>query len=562
MAFLDDLIDCCGCKACGDICPQSAISFHENEKGFWYPCVDKTKCMDCHQCEQVCPIIQTSPLPKDPLTEPLCIAGENKNMEALFASSAGGFFSAFSNCIYRQGGYVCGAAFTESFDVKHIISGNNTDLERIRGIKYVQSDMEGVYKMVCSLLEKGIKVLYCGTPCQVAALRNFMPKNYANLLLVDFACSGVSSTHGWHNYLDILKKEYGGDIMYWQGHCKEYGWRKNVEKIVLKNKEVHYRHDDRTFCLSDDTLRPSCRGCKFASFENSVADISISNFYSIERYNASLEKDLGTSIAMIHTHKGLQFFDAAKSKLHYVEVPLSELKINDNIEQKPNEGFRAKMRRLQGYTKLFFRGTRCHPKALWLFFKHNSLHEFLRGDVLLPTPHTIIKVQKGGKILKKGIVLLGHKRLNNSSVETRILVEEGGVLEFQGLTELGYGADIEVFRNATLRIGANFGTNIGATILCQESITIGKDTKLGRHITIMDNNGNHYINRPGYKNCKPVVIGEKVWLCERSTIMPGVHLGDGCIVGALSYVTSSVKSYAMVSGNPAQVVDEDIIWKY
>jgi acetyltransferase-like isoleucine patch superfamily enzyme/coenzyme F420-reducing hydrogenase beta subunit len=561
MELLDNLMDCCGCKACGDICTQNAIGFHENEKGFWYPSVDKTKCMDCHQCEQICPMLQTSS-PKDALAEPVCFAGEHKNLEMLFASSAGGFFSAFANCIYKQGGYVCGAVFTESFEVKHIISGKNTDLSSLRGVKYAQSDMEGIYKAVCSLLETGAKVLYCGTPCQVAALRSFIPKDYDNLLLVDIACNGVSSTLEWRNYLDRLKKEYEGEITYWQGRCKEYGWRKNVEKIILDNKEVHYRHDDQTFWPSDDSIRPSCRACQFDALENGVADISISNFYSIGRYSVSLEKDLGTSIAMIHTHKGLLFFDAAKSKLHYVEVPVSGLKMNGNNELKPNGGFRAKMRRLQGYTKLFFRETRCHPKALWLFFKHNTLHGFLRGDVLIPTPHTIIKVHKGGRILKKGIVIIGHKRLNNSTVETRILVEEGGVLEFQGLTELGYGADVEVFRNANLRIGANFGSNIGATILCQESITIGKDTKLGRNITIMDNNGNHYINRPGYKNCKPVVIGEKVWLCERSTIMPGVHLGDGCIVGALSYVTSSVKSYTMVSGNPAQVVDEDILWKY
>ena len=84
----------------------------------------------------------------------------------------------------------------------------------------------------------------------------------------------------------------------------------------------------------------------------------------------------------------------------------------------------------------------------------------------------------------------------------------------------------------------------------------------GRHVTIRDNNGGHYMNRSGYKNSRPVIIGDKVWLCEQCTIMPGITIGDSAIVGALSYVVAPVKKNTVVSGNPAQVVDEDIIWKY
>ena len=85
---------------------------------------------------------------------------------------------------------------------------------------------------------------------------------------------------------------------------------------------------------------------------------------------------------------------------------------------------------------------------------------------------------------------------------------------------------------------------------------------LGRHITIRDNNGSHYMNRQGYKNTRPVIIGDKVWLTEQCTVMPGVKIGDGAIIGALSLVIRNVPAHCLASGHPAEVVDEDILWKY
>lgn len=96
----------------------------------------------------------------------------------------------------------------------------------------------------------------------------------------------------------------------------------------------------------------------------------------------------------------------------------------------------------------------------------------------------------------------------------------------------------------------------------RREIEIGEGVQIGRGVTIRDNNGNHYINRCGYKNSRPVIIGDKVWLCEGCTIMPGVKIGPGAIIGAKAYVTSNVPANAMVSGNPAVIVDEDVLWKY
>ena len=171
-------------------------------------------------------------------------------------------------------------------------------------------------------------------------------------------------------------------------------------------------------------------------------------------------------------------------------------------------------------------------------------------------------MHQGGEILKKGVTILGSKKFSKSKLETRILVDSGGTLDLRGRINIGYGSDIEVFKNATLIIGNGVSINIGATIICGDRIEIGNNTMLGRHITIRDNNGSHYMNRQGYKNTRPVIIGDKVWLTEQCTVMPGVKIGDGAIIGALSLVIRNVPAHSLASGHPAEIIDEDVLWKY
>ena len=127
---------------------------------------------------------------------------------------------------------------------------------------------------------------------------------------------------------------------------------------------------------------------------------------------------------------------------------------------------------------------------------------------------------------------------------------------------VGYGSDIEIFKNAYLEVKGGGATNINATIICGEKIELGERVMLGRDVTIRDNNGSHYIARRGYKNTHPVIIGQHAWLCEGCCVIGGAKIGDGAIVGAKSLVVSSIPAFSMVSGVPAQVIDEDVYWKY
>jgi acetyltransferase-like isoleucine patch superfamily enzyme len=203
-----------------------------------------------------------------------------------------------------------------------------------------------------------------------------------------------------------------------------------------------------------------------------------------------------------------------------------------------------------------------HVHPLYQLLRYNKIKDLLAQNFLLPSTRCVIEIHKTADVKIKGVFRLGVKRFNRSKLESRLLVEADATFETEHDLGIMYGSDIEVFSGATLRFGGMTHTNINCTIICAEKIEIGKGVRIGRNVTIRDNNGGHYINRQNYKNSNPVVIGDKVWLCEGCTIMQGVHIGEGAIVGANAFVTTHVPAHALVMGNPARVVDEDVLWKY
>lgn len=605
MINIIDKTQCCGCNACGDACTHQAISFQTDLEGFWYPVVNLDRCVDCGLCEKVCPIINIKDLKKNDFPRPICYAGEHKNLEVVFDSTSGGIFSALADIMYRDKGYVGGAIFNDDFSVSQYISADKKDLPRIRSSKYLQSNSEGFYKQVRSLLQNGEKVLVCGTPCQMTALRAFLRKDYENLIIADFICRGVNSPKVWRKYLDSFEERYGSKVVYCKPRSKEYGWRNATTKVILENgKHVYETYSQsnftKGFLQTGAYCRPSCYNCCFKGFPR-ISDITLGDFWGIENVNASIDKDLGTSLIMINSQKGKAFFERVQSRIHctpvscesveekqpaiYFSLPpskidrklffedldrMSFLEIAKKYITAPKPSVKHQLKKiakylilLAKYLILLARTTQCHPKPLWQLFRYNSLTEILHGNILLPTPYCIINIAKGAKINKQGVTILGGNfKFKNSHLETRLCVESGGTLNLGSQTYIGYGADVEVFSGAMLTFKSHCASNIGLTIICGHHIEFGVGVKIGRHVTVRDNNGAHYINRQGYKNSQPVIIGDKVWLCESCTIMNGVKIGDGAIVGAKSFVISHVPAHALVSGHPAEIVDEDVYWKY
>jgi acetyltransferase-like isoleucine patch superfamily enzyme len=306
---------------------------------------------------------------------------------------------------------------------------------------------------------------------------------------------------------------------------------------------------------------------------------------------------LGTSAIIINSKKGELWFTSASKRLLKQEIDINEIEAGNpaltkssvrpdyNREQffkdldlmdfnkVADKYFPIRKPRLQLLRTIYttirtFKGmTQLRPVAMWQFFKLNfftkSIHTNWRVNSLIyPSPYCVFDISKNSDIQISGPVLIGVKKFRKSKLETRVLVEEGAKVRFEGAFRMGYGADVEVFRNAELVCGANSGGNIALTIICGNKIHVGNHTFYGREVSIRDTNGGHIIAQQGFKNTNPVIIGDNVWLCSECKIMPGVKIGDGTIVGSNSVVIAPLPARVLVSGSPAKIIDSEISWKH
>jgi len=596
MITIKDKKDCCGCNACGDVCAHRAITFKTDTEGFWYPEIDKSVCTDCGLCEKVCPMLHVEELHTHGQKEPKVFGGYHKNISIRFDSTSGGVFSALANAMYKQGGYVSGAVFNDDWSVSNYISNNKKDLVRLRSSKYVESYAEGLYKEIKRLLIAGEKVLACGSPCQMAALRTYLGKNYDNLLIVDFLCRATNSPKAYRKYLDYLEDVYGGKITYIKAKNKDHGWRSLARKVVFDNGKVYYGegHDDhyRRGYHWNYFERPSCYDCKFKGLPR-ISDITMGDFWGIQNIDRSLDGNLGTSMIMINTDKGQRFFDKIKSKMEVKEFKLVDVMPGNapaitgenccfepkNYDRKQMfldmdtmrfdevankywpESLEVRHVSMKGRVKNFLRAVyhfAKDPSQLFRNFRW-ALCDQIKGNVIFRS-HCAIDLRKGAKILvNDGTLQFGNKRNLKSKMEARLLLEENAKLVVDGDRSIMYNSDIQVFKGAELSFGKG-ACNSGLQIVCAYKISIGSNTYVGRDVWIRDNNGGHHVIQAGYTDKAPVIIGDYVWIGSNVQIMKGVTIGEGAIVAANSVVTSNVPAHAMVSGNPAQVVSENMIW--
>lgn len=601
--------DCCGCNACGDVCPAGAIQFESDEEGFLYPVVDKAKCVNCGLCEKTCPQLHFEELKKNEFSEPKCFAAVHRNFSILFDSTSGGAFSALANVIYKQGGYVGGAIWNEDFSIRQYISDSKNDLPKLRSSKYAQSDAHGFYKAVKSALDTGKPVLVCGCPCQMFALKAFLARDYENLFLIDFICRGNNSPLVFRKYLDWQEARNGGKVVYVKPKNKELGWRNLTTKLVFDNKKVVYDTRDTSYFTkgylrTNVYCRPSCYECKFKGRPR-LADITIADFWGADslRLPKELDRNLGTSLVMVNNSKGEELFSKASASMTAVSITWEQAEKGNAMldESLPpplcdrSEFFRVlNCEGFEAVTQRFIEDGKCGNKSLsplmacWRSIKHiarimissvkrfgfhpinfirhvnlNGLKRVLVWRQVLNVSGKAIVENKGKLEITEGVLKLGGRYYYMREPCTSGLgIQKGGRMIVRGNTQFVYGADIEVFSGALLEIEGGGGFNVGATIVCGDHIKIGKGVMAGRHVTIRDNNGGHWMNLPGYKDTKPVEIGDHVWLCEGCTIMPGVKIGAGAVVGAKSVVFNNVPANALVMGNPAEVVCDNVEWKY
>lgn len=307
--------DCCGCGACLNICPRNAIKMVADEYGFLYPQIDDTLCVGCRKCMTVC-AFQNINEENTPLSTYVAVS---KNKEQSVKSASGGIFASLAEDFINKGGVVFGASFDEDRGVLHQRVDKIENLYLLQGSKYVQSKIGSTYKEAKKLLTAGEKVLFSGTPCQVAGLRSYLGKEYDGLLTVDIICHGVPSEKMFQSYLHFIEDKYKGKLTYFTFRDKKIGWGINGKAIFEaqagKRKSVTLWQSGSSYLfyfIKGWIYRENCYKCKYAGVHR-PGDITLGDYWGIEKQHPEYlngadgwDEGNGISVVIANTAKGLE----------------------------------------------------------------------------------------------------------------------------------------------------------------------------------------------------------------------------------------------------------------
>ena len=397
MVVITKKSDCCGCHACASVCAKHCITMQEDSEGFLYPVVDTSTCTDCGLCEKVCPVIHQS-APVAPQATYIAI---NRDEEIRLQSSSGGIFTLLAEQVIAEGGVVFGASFDEDWSVIHAWIDTVDGLAAFRGSKYVQSRIGDTYSEARAFLQQGRKVLFSGTPCQIAGLKKFLCKEYNNLLTVDFICHGVPSPGVWQRYLRELRKELRAErgvgkntvpssmdelpvITGISFRDKTNGWKKfgfrlryAASKAALNSVSSSATDQAYEFLqpftenpfmrgfLSDVYLRPSCYACS-AKSGKSGSDITIADAWGIDCFAVEHDDDKGACYVLENTSKGVSYMSLFSFEQRIVDI---------NV--------------IKQYNPVYVSSVKPHPKRLQFFkqYKKDKVKPSVKDIVLqLLTP--------------------------------------------------------------------------------------------------------------------------------------------------------------------------------
>lgn len=319
---------CTGCFACANVCPKKCISIRKNEEGFLFSKVNESECIDCGKCVKICPAHNEVKL-SNPIT---VYAATGKNQEEIKNSSSGGAFFLFAQHIILEAhGYVCGAVLDGNLELRHIVTNNMNDVFRMQGSKYIQSDISECIPQIIKLCEADKKVLFCGTPCQVAALESVIKKNRDNLITLDLICHGVPSAKAFSKYI----KKYYPDKEY-----DNFTFRQR-NKFVLTvfaflwtgNKKRIFAYEDPFFqaFLDGHNYRENCYSCRYAKAER-AGDITIGDCANGKAYFDFIGKPIST--IALNSKRGEWLWERTKDKMLYTGADYEkECKLNKQLHR-------------------------------------------------------------------------------------------------------------------------------------------------------------------------------------------------------------------------------------
>lgn len=260
----------------------------------------------------------------DNLKQPDVYAVHHKNQGVRDASRSGGVFTALSDAVLDKNGVIYGCVLDENFNAIHIRANNAKDRNRMRGSKYIQSNLGDTFQNIKKDLVAGITVLFSGTSCQVAGLKKYLGKDYDNLICIDIVCHSVPSTKVWKEYLKWQEKKKKSKVKKVDfRNKKDYGWREHIETLYFENGK---KKDSKVFANlfgQRNIVRPCCYECPYKSIMH-PGDITIADYWGIEKAAPEFDDNKGVSLVLVNNEFGQKIFDNVKDMLKYKKTRIED----------------------------------------------------------------------------------------------------------------------------------------------------------------------------------------------------------------------------------------------
>jgi len=296
---------CTGCMVCANICPEKCITLKPDILGFLYPEIDESKCIHCNLCVKHCHINNNI---KSAVSEK-CYAAIAKDEAEYNTSTSGGIATVVSQYIIEKGGVVYGCTGTNGTDIKHIRIDQKKDLNKLKGSKYVESNLSDILPYLKADVASGKPVLFIGTPCQVSGIKSYL-RSPDNLFTIDLICHGTPSRKLLKEHLETSGCKQCSEITFREG--THYTLKvKHEQKVIYKKshlKDLYYIGFTKSLFL-----RHSCYNCLYST-QARCSDITLGDFWGLK--NQKFEAVNGISLVILNTNKGEKIFCGISELIH------------------------------------------------------------------------------------------------------------------------------------------------------------------------------------------------------------------------------------------------------
>ena len=335
---------CTGCGACAAQCPRSCISMIEGDDGILLPQIDVKTCIECHSCENVCPVIH-SPERYEPQQ---AYAAWSNDVEERRTSASGGVALEIYKYAISKGWKVVGASQNEDFSVTHKLVSTIEELPPLKNSKYVFSDAYDAFKQIKILLKDNIHIVFIGLPCQVAALRKLF-RNSENLLLIEVVCHGATPLKylvQHIHYLESCEGHVAKQLFFRDPDSGTYTYTFALYDETGKRFYAKRTRDGDTYLYGyhlSISYRENCFHCQFAKRQR-VADITLGDYHGLGTIAPCGYLSKKVSCVLCNSSKGKAFLDEfIKSNRIYADCrPIEEPIAGDARLRESNKKTKAR----------------------------------------------------------------------------------------------------------------------------------------------------------------------------------------------------------------------------